>query len=71
MTTRALIIAQSDEHLALRLVSSLVLGWDLIPLATQGRLLHDASLMANGTPDAITLPAQLLAFIDANKSMRS
>ena len=62
-----LVISQADEHLALRLVSALVLDWDLIPLATQGRLLHDASFLSEGGSDAISLPAQLLAFTDANK----
>jgi hypothetical protein len=62
-----LVIAHEDEHLALRLVSALVLGWDLIPMATQGQLLHDAALMENGAPNATTLPRELLAFIEANK----
>jgi hypothetical protein len=39
-----LIIAKADEHLALRLVSALVLCWDVVPLATQGQLLHEAAL---------------------------
>jgi hypothetical protein len=38
-----------------------MLGWELIPFATQGRLLHGAAFMANGTPK----------FIDANKSTGS
>ena len=62
-----LIIAPADEHLALRLVSALVFGWDHIPMATQGQLLHDATFMGNGTPNAITLPRELLEFIDSNK----
>ena len=32
------------------------------------QLLHEATLMANGSPDAITLPSELLALIDANKA---
>jgi hypothetical protein len=36
-------------------------------MATQEQLLHEAALMANGHPNATTLPVQLLAFIDANK----
>jgi hypothetical protein len=65
-----LVISQADEHLALRLISALVQGWDLIPLANQGQLIHDAAFMTNGSADKITLPAQLLAFIDANKRTR-
>ena len=37
-----LAIAKPDEHQALRL-GALVQRWDLIPLATQGRLLHHAA----------------------------
>lgn len=65
---QALVIAKADEHLALRLVSALVLSWDLIPLATQGLLLRDAALMQHdGVPDAASLPAQLLSFIERHK----
>jgi hypothetical protein len=53
-----LIIAKADEHLAPRLVSALVLCWDVVPLATQGQLLHEAAFMANGSPNAITSPAE-------------
>jgi hypothetical protein len=59
-------IAPSDEHLALRLVSALVFGWDHIPMATQGRLLHDATFMG-ATPDPMPMARELLAFIEANK----
>jgi hypothetical protein len=36
-------------------------------MATQGQLLHDASFMQNGASNMITLPRELLAFIEANK----
>jgi hypothetical protein len=36
-------------------------------MATQGQLLHDASFMENGTPNVITLPRELLTFIEDNK----
>jgi hypothetical protein len=63
-------ISPEDEHLAKRLVSALVFGWDLIPMATQGQLLHDAAFMKNGAPNATTLPQELLAFINANKPLK-
>jgi hypothetical protein len=67
MTQRILRIAQADEELALRLVSALVLGWDNVPRATQGQLLHDASFMGGGLFGFKALPNRLLAFIEANK----
>jgi hypothetical protein len=35
--------------------------------AERCRLLRDAALMRNGAPDSATLPAEILAFINANK----
>jgi hypothetical protein len=29
-----LVVAKNDEHVALRLLSAVVLGWDAIPMAT-------------------------------------
>jgi hypothetical protein len=60
-------IADADRGLALRLVSALIFAWDLVPLATQGRLLRDAALMHDGKPNAVELPALLLAFIEMHK----
>jgi hypothetical protein len=60
-------VALIDEPIALRLVSALVLAWDLVPLATQGRLISDASLMQDGAPNANSLPDQILSFINAHK----
>jgi hypothetical protein len=60
---RVLTIAKKDEHLANRLVSALVFAWDDVPVATQGRLLHDAALMGDSKRDAAGGP-ELLRFID-------
>jgi hypothetical protein len=38
-TKRTLVVDRDDEHIALRLVSALVLVWDQVPIATQGRLI--------------------------------
>ena len=59
----ALTIAKKDKHLANRLVSALVFAWDDVPLATRGRLLHDAALMDDGKPDTAGGP-ELLRFIE-------
>jgi hypothetical protein len=64
---RTLVVAKSDEHIALRLISAMVLGWDAIPLATQGRLIRDASLMQNGDADANLMPGNILAFINMQR----
>jgi hypothetical protein len=64
---RVLVVAKADKSIALRLLSAVVLGWDEIPRATQGRLIRDASLMHNGSPDAVTLPANILAFISTHR----
>ena len=66
----ALRIAKGEEDLALRLLSALIQGWDGVPVATQGWILRDASLMADGQADAIELPARLLAFINLHKEGR-
>jgi hypothetical protein len=65
---RALVVAKQDEHIALRLVSAMVLGWEAIPLATQGRLIRDAALMHDGDPNADLMPANILAFIMMHRS---
>ena len=59
----ALTIAKKDKHLANRLVSALVFAWDDVPLATRGRLLHDAALMDDGKRDTAGGP-ELLRFIE-------
>jgi hypothetical protein len=64
---RALIVAKDDEYVALRLLSAVVLGWDAIPMATQGRLIRDAALMHNGDPEATFMPAKILAFIATHR----
>ena len=64
---RALVVAIRYEHMALRLLSALIQGWDAVPFATQGWILRDAALMVDGSPDAIDLPAQLLEFINLHK----
>jgi hypothetical protein len=64
---RALIVAKNDEHVALRLLSAVVLGWDAIPMATQGRLIRDAALMHNRDPEATFMPAKILAFIATHR----
>ena len=61
---QALIIKKKDEHLAIRLVSALVYAWNDVPLATQGRLLHDAALMDDGSREAAS-GTELLRFIKA------
>jgi hypothetical protein len=58
-----LVVTKDDEHVALRLLSAVVLGWQAIPMATQGRLIRDAALMHNGDPNADSMPANILAFI--------
>jgi hypothetical protein len=58
-----LVVAKNDEQVALRLLSAVVLGWGAIPMATQGRLIRDAALMHNGSPNADSMPANILAFI--------
>jgi hypothetical protein len=63
----ALVVAKDDQHIALRLVSAMVLGWDAIPLATQGRLIRDAALMHNGNPDANVMPTKILEFINTHR----
>jgi hypothetical protein len=60
-------IADADRGLALRLISALIFAWALVPFATQGRLLRDAALMHDGKPNAVELPAELLAFIEMHK----
>ena len=53
------------EGIALRLLSAVILGWDRLPLATQGWIMRDAFMMENGVK--VTAPEVLMAFIDANK----
>jgi hypothetical protein len=66
---RALVVATRYEHMALRLLSALIQGWDAVPLATQGWILRDAALMVDGQADAdaVDLPAQLLEFINLHE----
>jgi hypothetical protein len=64
---QTIVIAPGEEHLALRVLSALILNWDTIPLATQGRLLRDAALMQNSSLDATALAEQLLEFIERHK----
>ena len=65
---QALIVGKNDEHIALRLLSAVVLGWDEIPFATQGRFIRDAALMHNGSPNADSMPANILAFITMHRN---
>jgi hypothetical protein len=44
-----LVIATGYEHMALRLLSALIQGWDAVPLATQGWILRDAALMVEAS----------------------
>ena len=66
---QALIIKKKDEHLAIRLVSALVYAWNDVPLAMQGRLLHDAALMDDRRRDAAT-GTELLRFIKTYRRSR-
>jgi hypothetical protein len=63
----ALAIGKDDGHIALRLLSALLLDWDQLAPATQGRLIREAALMLDGPTDAVSLPAAILAFIDHHK----
>jgi hypothetical protein len=58
-------IALTDAHLALRLLSAVILGWDRIPIAMQGWIMHDAFMMKDG--EQIATPETLMAFIDTYK----
>lgn len=58
-------IALIDEHVALRVLSAVILGWDRIPFAMQGWILRDAFLMKNG--ERIAAPETLMAFVDTYK----
>jgi hypothetical protein len=58
-------IASVDEHIALRLLSAMILGWDRIPFAMQGWLMRDAFMMKNG--ESIAAPETLMAFVDTYK----
>ena len=62
----ALTIAKADEHLALRILSAVILGWDRLQLADQGWVLRDAFTMVNGIP--APTPQALLQFIDSHKA---
>jgi hypothetical protein len=62
---RAFAITKSEEILALRLASALVWGWDLLPRATQARLLRHAS-MDNETKDG-KLSRAMIDFIERHK----
>jgi hypothetical protein len=58
-------IAFADEHVALRLLSAVILGWDRIPIAMQGWIMRDAFMMKSGEP--VAAPETLMAFIDTHK----
>lgn len=58
-------IVPADEHIALRLLSAMILGWDRIPIAMQGWIMRDAFMMKNGK--SIASPETLMAFIDTYK----
>jgi hypothetical protein len=60
-------VTETDEPIALRLLSALVLGWDVIPVEVQVLLLRDAALMRSGFPNATVLPARIMAFVDLHK----
>jgi hypothetical protein len=64
---QVLTIAAADQNLALRLLSALILTWDLVPFATQGSLLREAALMHDGKSDSTGLQGQLLAFVEKHK----
>ena len=49
---RALTVAERDSHLANRLVSALVYGWNDVPITTQERIFRDATLMFDGNPSS-------------------
>ena len=64
-----LIIAPADDHIAGRLLTALVKGWDFVPAAAQGRLLSDACLIENGVPASVSMPAEILAFLNMHKDV--
>ena len=66
--TDQLTIADSDNHIAHRLVSALVRSWDQIPITTQVRLLNDAILFPDREGEKGTKPSRLLQFIEFHKS---
>ena len=66
-----LIVAPSEESIAGRLLTALVRGWDLVPIAAQSRLLSDTCLIENGKPQVNALPSEVLAFINRHKDGRA
>ena len=62
---RTIEIAASDEPLALRLLSAVVLGWDRIPISMQGWILRDAFMMMNG--EQLDRPESLMEFVYAHR----
>jgi len=62
---RTIEIAPSDEPLALRLLSAVVLGWDRIPISMQGWILRDAFMMMNG--EQLDRPESLMEFVYAHR----
>jgi len=64
-----LIVAPADDHIAGRLLTALVKGWDFVPAAAQGRLLSDACLIENGVSVSVSMPAEILAFLNMHKDV--
>ena len=62
---KTLTIAKDDEHLALRILSAVILGWDRLQFADQGWLLRDAFIMVNGK--TAPTPMDLLEFVNSHK----
>lgn len=62
----ALVVAEGDKAVALRLLSALVTGWHFVPPAAQVRLVRDACL-TDGDGGIHSLPDEVLAFINQHK----
>ena len=62
----ALVVAEGEKTVALRLLTSIVMGWDLVPVTAQIRLVQDACLI-NGDGAVASLPDEVLAFINSHK----
>jgi hypothetical protein len=68
---RPVLIDPADYQYATRLLSALILDWDLIPFATQGMLIRNAVLMFDPIPDGAKLSAEMLSFINRYKHCRT
>ena len=62
----ALVITEDDRKTALRLLSAVVIGWDTLPAAVQGRLLSE-SCAIDGDGTALSFPATVMDFIARHK----